>query len=184
VNLSSFGRRWISFADIATAGAALRSYLDTIYTAAGAYTPGGTDVVVSDGGTGVSSLTAYAVMCGGTTSTGPVQSIASVGTSPQVLTSNGPGALPTFQTLAAVDYGAGNAALAYGAIGTYGFFVQTASTTQTPGGTAAGSGLVPATINSAGALQSGGSAPSGSWRRMGGSGTASAGSANVYLRIS
>lgn len=52
---------------------------------------------VPTGGTGVSSLTAYAVICGGTTSTGAVQSIASVGTTGQVLTSNGAGALPTFQ---------------------------------------------------------------------------------------
>lgn len=55
-------------------------------------------VSVSNGGTGASSLTAYAVLCGGTTSTGAVQSIAGVGTSGQVLTSNGAGALPTFQT--------------------------------------------------------------------------------------
>lgn len=61
------------------------------------YRASGTDVVVADGGTGVSSLTAYAVICGGTTSTGAVQSIAGVGTSGQVLTSNGAGALPTFQ---------------------------------------------------------------------------------------
>lgn len=54
--------------------------------------------VVAGGGTGVTSNTAYAVLCGGTTSTNPVQSIASVGTSGQVLTSNGAGALPTFQT--------------------------------------------------------------------------------------
>jgi hypothetical protein len=52
---------------------------------------------VSDGGTGATSATAYAVQCGGTTSTGAHQSIASVGTSGQVLTSNGAGALPTFQ---------------------------------------------------------------------------------------
>lgn len=64
------------------------------------YAPGSTDVAVADGGTGVSSLTAYAVMCGGTTSTSAVQSIASVGTSGQVLTSNGAGALPTFQNAA------------------------------------------------------------------------------------
>jgi hypothetical protein len=63
-----------------------------------AYVSGGTDVVVADGGTGVSSLTPYAVMCGGTASTNPVQSIASVGTSGQVLTSTGAGSLPTFQT--------------------------------------------------------------------------------------
>jgi hypothetical protein len=65
------------------------------------YRAGGTDVPVADGGTGVSSLTAYAVLCGGTTSTGAVQSIASVGTAGTILTSNGAGALPTFQTPAA-----------------------------------------------------------------------------------
>jgi hypothetical protein len=56
---------------------------------------------VARGGTGDSSLTAYAVLCGGTTSTSAVQSIASVGTSGQVLTSNGAGALPTFQSAGA-----------------------------------------------------------------------------------
>lgn len=56
-------------------------------------------VPVNQGGTGVTSTTAYAVLCGGTTSTGSLQSIAGVGTSGQVLTSNGAGALPTFQTL-------------------------------------------------------------------------------------
>lgn len=56
-----------------------------------------TDLAVADGGTGASSLTAYAVLCGGTTSTGAVQPVASVGTAGQVLTSNGAGALPTFQ---------------------------------------------------------------------------------------
>ncbi len=60
------------------------------------YQTGGPDVAVADGGTGGSSLTAYAVLCGGTTSTGPVQPIASVGASGQVLKSNGAGALPTF----------------------------------------------------------------------------------------
>jgi hypothetical protein len=56
-------------------------------------------VPVADGGTGTTNATAYAVQCGGTTSTGAHQSIASVGTSGQVLTSNGAGALPTFTTL-------------------------------------------------------------------------------------
>lgn len=62
------------------------------------YYASGTDVAVSDGGTGTSSVTAYAVVCGGTTSTNPLQAIASVGSSGQVLTSNGAGALPTMQT--------------------------------------------------------------------------------------
>jgi len=52
---------------------------------------------VPSGGTGASSFTPYAVICGGTTSTNPLQSIASVGTTGQVLKSNGAGALPTFQ---------------------------------------------------------------------------------------
>lgn len=60
------------------------------------YAPSGTDVSVSDGGTGVSSMTAYWVVIGGTTSTWPLQSI-----SPwsvwQVLTSNWT-ANPTFQS--------------------------------------------------------------------------------------
>jgi hypothetical protein len=55
--------------------------------------------VVAGGGTGNTTATAYAVQCGGTTSTGAHQSIASVGTSGQVLTSNGAGALPTFQAV-------------------------------------------------------------------------------------
>jgi hypothetical protein len=57
----------------------------------------GTDLAVTEGGTGASSQTAYAVLAGGTTSTGAYQSVASVGSSGQVLTSNGAGALPTFQ---------------------------------------------------------------------------------------
>jgi len=54
-------------------------------------------VEVSLGGTGRSTNTAYAVTCGGTTTSGAEQSIASVGTANQVLTSNGAGALPTFE---------------------------------------------------------------------------------------
>lgn len=57
----------------------------------------GTDIAVADGGTGVGSLTAYAPIFGGTTSTGAVQS-GTVGSAGQVLTSNGAGALPTFQS--------------------------------------------------------------------------------------
>lgn len=56
-------------------------------------------LAVANGGTGRASHTAYAVICGGTTGTGAQQSIAGVGTSGQVLTSNGASALPTFQTV-------------------------------------------------------------------------------------
>jgi hypothetical protein len=59
----------------------------------------GSPLNVASGGNGVASHTAYAVLTGGTTSTGAVQSVASVGTSGQVLTSNGAGALPSFQTI-------------------------------------------------------------------------------------
>jgi len=55
-----------------------------------------TALSVAQGGTGAATATAYAVQCGGTTSTGAHQSIASVGTSGQILTSNGAAALPTF----------------------------------------------------------------------------------------
>lgn len=53
-----------------------------------------TDLLVSDGGSGVSSFSPYSVICGGTTSTGPLQSVASTGVSGQFLTSQGAGALP------------------------------------------------------------------------------------------
>ncbi len=55
-------------------------------------------VTVAQGGTGDASVTAYAVLCGGTTSTGAVQSVSGVGTSGQVLTSAGASALPTWAT--------------------------------------------------------------------------------------
>ncbi len=54
-------------------------------------------VTVAQGGTGDATLTAYAVLCGGTTTTGAVQSVSGVGTSGQVLVSNGASALPTWQ---------------------------------------------------------------------------------------
>ena len=57
----------------------------------------GNPLPVSSGGTGRATATAYAVVCGGTTATGALQSVASVGTTGQVLTSNGVGALPTMQ---------------------------------------------------------------------------------------
>ena len=55
-------------------------------------------ISVNTGGTGDASFTAYAVVCGGTTTTAPLQSVSGVGTSGQVLTSNDAGMLPTFQS--------------------------------------------------------------------------------------
>lgn len=57
-------------------------------------------VAVSHGGTGKTSLTAYGVLAAGTTSTGALQQVSGTGSSGQVLTSNGAGALPTWQTAA------------------------------------------------------------------------------------
>ena len=56
---------------------------------------------VANGGTGNTTNVAYSVIVGGTTTGGAYQSVASVGTAAQVLTSNGAGALPSFQTPAA-----------------------------------------------------------------------------------
>src|SRR3990167_4033979 len=52
---------------------------------------------VSNGGTGVTSLTAYALLAGGTTSTGAIQQVVDIGAAGQILISNGPGILPSFQ---------------------------------------------------------------------------------------
>jgi len=54
---------------------------------------------VANGGSGRSTQTAYALIAGGTTSTAPQQSLASVGTTGQLLVSNGASALPSFQTV-------------------------------------------------------------------------------------
>lgn len=56
-----------------------------------------TAIAVASGGTGNATLAAYAPLFGGTTTTGAIQS-GTVGTTGQVLTSNGAAALPTFQT--------------------------------------------------------------------------------------
>lgn len=53
-------------------------------------------VQVAKGGTGVNTTTAYGVLAGGTTATGAFQNCGA-GTAGQVLTSNGAGALPSFQ---------------------------------------------------------------------------------------
>ncbi len=53
-------------------------------------------VPVIQGGSGIASTVAYAPICGGTTTTSALQSVASVGSIGQYLTSNG-SALPTYQ---------------------------------------------------------------------------------------
>lgn len=83
-------------------------------------------VTVPNGGTGDSSFTPYSLIAGGTTSTGNLQSIASVGTSGQVLTSNGASALPTFQNV-----NAGTVTSVSG-VNANGFTVSVANPTTTP----------------------------------------------------
>ena len=63
------------------------------------------DLTVTNGGTGKRATVAYAVQCGGTTTTGAHQDVATVGSAGQVLTSNGAGALPTFQAQFVRSYG-------------------------------------------------------------------------------
>jgi hypothetical protein len=58
---------------------------------------------VANGGTGLATATAYSVVFSGTTSTGAFQATAGPGTAGQLLTSNGAGALPTFQTSTAAS---------------------------------------------------------------------------------
>lgn len=75
-----------------------------IYFNAGAYTAYN-PLDVGNGGTGLTSATAYAVLCAGTTSTGAWQSIASLGSSGNFLTSNGASALPSMQSAGTTNLG-------------------------------------------------------------------------------
>lgn len=61
------------------------------------------ELPVANGGTGLATTTAYSVVFTGTTSTGAFQASAGPGTAGQILTSNGAGALPTFQTSTAAS---------------------------------------------------------------------------------
>lgn len=76
-------------------GLTLTAFSGAVSASAGVLSAG--TLSVANGGSGDTSHTAYAVLTGGTTSTNPVQSIATVGSAGQVLTSNGAGALPSFQ---------------------------------------------------------------------------------------
>ena len=76
----------------------------TSITTLGTITSGtwnGSTITVPNGGTGNTTFTAYSVLCAGTTATGIFQNVSGVGTSGQVLTSNGASSLPTWQTLPA-----------------------------------------------------------------------------------
>lgn len=70
----------------------------------GASAPSFGTLGVAGGGTGITTTTAYGILAGGTTSTGAFQNTGA-GTAGQVLTSNGAGALPTFQAAAGFPVG-------------------------------------------------------------------------------
>ena len=68
------------------------------YDGSGTFSAETNPLAVNKGGTGVASVTAYAVLCGSTSGSGSLQSVASLGSSGDILTSNGAGSLPSFQT--------------------------------------------------------------------------------------
>lgn len=72
------------------------------------YISGGTDVTVADGGTGLSAVTAYMPIAGGTTTTGNFQSVA-IGTQYYPLVYNTSSSLPSFTLLPVAGGGTGRA---------------------------------------------------------------------------
>jgi hypothetical protein len=67
--------------------------------ASGSLAAGFTAVTVPLGGTGNTTFTAYSIICAGTTATGTFQNVVGVGSTGQALVSNGPSALPTWQSV-------------------------------------------------------------------------------------
>lgn len=101
-----------------------------------------TPLLVIDGGTGDIAFTPYTPICGGTTSTGNLQSVVSTGTAGQVLTSNGASSLPTFQS------GSGSFTINVVAYPISGTYTPSASLSfamvECVGGGGAGGGAIPA----------------------------------------
>jgi hypothetical protein len=60
-------------------------------------------VTVAKGGTGATSIAAYSVVCGGTTTAGPLQVVATNGTAGQVMISGGATGMPTWTTSPTID---------------------------------------------------------------------------------
>lgn len=96
---STYGGTGNGFAKLSGPATAEKTF--TLPDASATILTDNTAVTVAQGGSGRASTTAYAVICGGTTSTGAEQSIASVGTAGQFLKSAGAAALPTFASFTA-----------------------------------------------------------------------------------
>lgn len=92
--------------------------------------------VVAGGGTGNTTFTAYSVICAGTTATGAFQNVSGVGSAGQVLTSNGAGALPTWETTN--DQSWTDNSGTFGATLNVNYFLTAASTVTLPGSPAQG----------------------------------------------
>jgi len=93
--------------------------------------PSFTTAVVAGGGTGNTTFTAYSVICAGTTATGAFQNVSGVGTSGQVLTSNGASALPTWQTASIIGAWT-DESTSFSAAANNGYFVTGTATATMP----------------------------------------------------
>jgi hypothetical protein len=103
-NGSDFVKVSSSVADGVTTFQTSLSGLTPSTATSGAVTLAGT-LGVANGGTGLTTTTAYSVVFSGTTATGNFQATAGPGTATHVLTSNGAGALPTFQAASGITTG-------------------------------------------------------------------------------
>lgn len=113
----------VEFANpVATVGAPLVSFGDESFPSFGVAS-------VSGGGTGTDTIAPYSVVCGGVTSEGPLQTVSGTGTAGFVLTSNGNGALPSWQVAPAGGGGSG-AAIAIQVITATGDYFPSASMTS------------------------------------------------------
>lgn len=114
---------------------------------------------VTSGGSGVASMTAYSVVCGGATDTDDFQPVAGLGTAGQILTSNGAGALPTFQDPSSAN-------VSYLGVGSY--TIASTQSTVVGGATIAGSALTRTSFrwNGGSINREDGTALTGTWRNM------------------
>jgi len=113
-----------SIAPSATAGIPLVS-------GGSAANPSYTTAVVAGGGTGNTTFTAYSIIAAGTTATGAFQNVVGVGSSGQVLTSNGAAALPTWQAVPMVATTWTDKAVSFNAAAANGYFITATSVAAT-----------------------------------------------------